>query len=209
MDVNVYLVQYPQQVTFSEEDAGAVFDRYHAPDFVMCNDGILLDREKLLAHVRPARKRAKDIRVEVHETVSAADRVAARYTLTADMATRQDDRDPDLHVRSTVGRRTTSTGRPDHPRRITATMTSDSRFFIQTAAGGVGRERHAVYPGRQKPNLGGSRSRAQPEMDDGGQRHLRAPHCPTVSSRQSILPRRVPFRCCPGAASTCRLDSAA
>jgi len=87
MDVNVYLVQYPQQVTFSEEDAGAVFDRYHTPDFVMCNDGILLDREKLLAHVRPARKRAKDIRVEVHETVSAADRVAARYTLTADMAT--------------------------------------------------------------------------------------------------------------------------
>lgn len=86
MDVAAYLTQYPQEVTFGEEDAGTVFDRYHTPDFIMCNDGIRLDREKLLAHVRPARKRAKGVRVEVHETVSAADRVAARYTLTAEMA---------------------------------------------------------------------------------------------------------------------------
>jgi len=89
MDVSVaaYLTRYPQEVTFGEEDAGTVFDRYHTPDFVMCNDGIQLDREKLLAHVRPARKRAKGVRVEVHETLNTADRVAARYTLTADMAT--------------------------------------------------------------------------------------------------------------------------
>lgn len=89
MDVNVatYLSQYPKEVTFGEEDAGTVFDRYHTPDFIMCNDGIQLDREKLLDHVLPARKRAMGVRVEVHETVSTADRVAARYTLTADMAT--------------------------------------------------------------------------------------------------------------------------
>jgi hypothetical protein len=87
VDVVEYLVRYPQEVAFGEEDAGAVFDRYHTPEFVMCNDGIRLDREKLLAHVRPARKRATGVRVEVHEAVSAADRVAARYTLTAEMAT--------------------------------------------------------------------------------------------------------------------------
>jgi hypothetical protein len=87
VDVADYLVRYPQEIAFGEEDARAVFDRYHTPEFVMCNDGIQLDREKLLAHVRPARKRAKGVRVEVHETVSTADRVAARYTLTADMAT--------------------------------------------------------------------------------------------------------------------------
>jgi hypothetical protein len=88
MDVNVaaYLTEYPQEVAFGTEGAGTVFDRYHTPDFVMCNDGIPLDREKLLAHVRPARKRATGVRVEVHETVRTADRVAARYTLTADMA---------------------------------------------------------------------------------------------------------------------------
>ncbi|MFY1577299.1 nuclear transport factor 2 family protein [Verrucosispora sp. WMMD703] len=89
MDANVtaYLMRYPQEVTFGEEDAATVFDRYHTPDFVMCNDGIHLARERLLAHVRPARKRATSVRVEVHETVSSAERVAARYTLTADMAT--------------------------------------------------------------------------------------------------------------------------
>src|SRR4051794_32805382 len=87
VEVADYLVRYPQEVAFGEEDADAVFDRYHAPEFVMCNDGLRLDREKLLAHIRPARKRAKEIRVEVHETVSVADRVSARYTLTADLAT--------------------------------------------------------------------------------------------------------------------------
>src|SRR5689334_9498715 len=88
MNVTVtgYLTRYPQEVTFGEEDPAVVFDRYHTPDFVMCNDGIPLDRDKLLAHVRPARKRARGVHVEVHETVSAADHVAARYTLTADMA---------------------------------------------------------------------------------------------------------------------------
>ena len=87
MDVNVaaYLSRYPQEVTFGAEDAAAVFDRYHTPDFVMCNDGIDLDRARLLAHVRPARRRAKAVHVEVHETLSAPGRVAARYTLTADM----------------------------------------------------------------------------------------------------------------------------
>jgi SnoaL-like domain len=89
MNVNVatYLTRYPQEITFGTEDSETVFDRYHTPDFVMRNDGIRLDRDKLLAHVRPARKRATAVRVEVHETVSTADRVAARYTLTADMAT--------------------------------------------------------------------------------------------------------------------------
>ena len=85
IDVAAYLTGYPQEVTFGAEDAALVFDRYHTVDFVMCNDGIQLDRAKLLAHVRPARKRAKAVRVEVHEAVSTAERVAARYTLTADM----------------------------------------------------------------------------------------------------------------------------
>jgi hypothetical protein len=85
IDVAVYLTRYPQEVAFGDEDASMVFDRYHTADFVMCNDGIQLDRAKLLAHVRPARKRAKGVHVEVHESVSTAERVAARYTLTADM----------------------------------------------------------------------------------------------------------------------------
>ena len=85
------VVQFPvdtgDRVDVFREDADVVFDRYHTPDFIMWNDGIQLNREKLLAHVRPARKRARGVHVEVHETVTTADRVAARYTLTADMAT--------------------------------------------------------------------------------------------------------------------------
>lgn len=87
VDVAAYLARYPQEVTFGAEDPATVFDRYHTPDFVMCNDGIHLDRDRMLAHVRPARKRAKGVRVDVHEAMSTADRVAARYTLIADMAT--------------------------------------------------------------------------------------------------------------------------
>src|SRR5258706_16286501 len=85
MDVEAYLRRYPQELTFDDEDPAAVFDRYHTLDFVLHNDGVPLDRERLLAHVRPARKNAVEVRTDVHETVVAGDRVAARYTLTAVM----------------------------------------------------------------------------------------------------------------------------
>jgi len=87
VDVAAYLTHYPQEITFGSEDVTSVFDRYHTPDFVMRNNGLELDRDRLLAHVRPARKRARDVQVVVHETMTTADQVAARYTLTADMAT--------------------------------------------------------------------------------------------------------------------------
>ena len=87
VDVAAYLVHYPREITFGDEDPGAVFDRYHTPDFLMRNDGLELNRDRLLAHVRPARTRANGVRVVVHEAITNADRVAARYTITADMAT--------------------------------------------------------------------------------------------------------------------------
>jgi SnoaL-like domain len=86
VDVASFLIRYPHELTFGDEDAATVFDRYHTPDFLLRNDGFELDRDRLLAHVRPARKRARDVRVVVHETITNAHRVAARYTLTADMA---------------------------------------------------------------------------------------------------------------------------
>lgn len=84
-DLGAYLTGYPVEIAFGEDDAAAVFDRYHTPDFVLYNDGIPLDREKLLAHVRPARRRAASVHTELHETLVSGDRVAARYTLTAVM----------------------------------------------------------------------------------------------------------------------------
>lgn len=82
-DLATYLAAYPEEMALSDEDPGAVLDRYHTPDFVHCNDGITFDRDRLIAHARPARKNATSIRVEVHEALVSGDRVAARYTLTA------------------------------------------------------------------------------------------------------------------------------
>ncbi|RKR86824.1 SnoaL-like protein [Micromonospora pisi] len=84
-NLGAYLTGYPVEVAFGEDDAATVFDRYHTPDFVLYNDGIPLDREKLLAHVRPARRRAASVHTELHETLVSGDRVAARYILTAVM----------------------------------------------------------------------------------------------------------------------------
>ena len=79
------MTAYPQEVSFGDEPPETVFDRYHTPDFVLHTDGLPLDRARLLDHVRPARRRASGIHVEVHDAVTEGDRVAARYTLGAVM----------------------------------------------------------------------------------------------------------------------------
>jgi hypothetical protein len=84
-DLGAYLTRYPHELTFGDDEPGAVFDRYHSPEFVLYNDGLALDRERLLAHVTSARKRAASVRTDVHEVLVTGDRVAARYTLTAVM----------------------------------------------------------------------------------------------------------------------------
>jgi hypothetical protein len=46
---------------------------------------MVLDRDRLLAHVRTGRRNATSVRVAVHDAVTEGERVAARYTLTAVM----------------------------------------------------------------------------------------------------------------------------
>jgi hypothetical protein len=84
-DLAGYLNCYPWEITFGDQDPTEVFDRYHAPGFVLTNDGIPLDRGRLLAHVASGRKRAAEIRTTVHEVAATGDVVAARYVLTAVM----------------------------------------------------------------------------------------------------------------------------
>jgi len=85
LDLAAYLERYPQEVAFGEADPADVFDRYHTPDFVLTSDGLPLDRERLLAHVRSGRKRAAEVSVCVRDALVAGDRVAAHYVLTAVM----------------------------------------------------------------------------------------------------------------------------
>lgn len=84
-DLAAYLVHYPQEAAFGVDDPAEVFDRYHTSDFILTNDGLPLDRERLVAHMRSGRKRAAEIRVSIQEVLHADDRVAARYVLTAVM----------------------------------------------------------------------------------------------------------------------------
>lgn len=65
----------------SDEDPAAVVDRYHTPDIVQVADGHRMDRDKLIAHARPVRKNRPTTRMEVHEALTNADWIAARYTM--------------------------------------------------------------------------------------------------------------------------------
>ncbi|MEU5405486.1 nuclear transport factor 2 family protein [Nocardia asteroides] len=68
-------------------DPAAVVDRFHTPDVVQIADGIRLDRDRLVAHLRPVRKNLRDYRFEVHEVIADGDRMAVRMTIHATMRT--------------------------------------------------------------------------------------------------------------------------
>ncbi|WP_433181720.1 nuclear transport factor 2 family protein [Actinoallomurus sp. CA-150999] len=84
-DLTGYLTRYPQEAGLGDEDPATVLDRYHTPDYELVNDGVLLDRERLLNHIGPARKRAASLRVEVEQALVDGDQVAARYRLIAEL----------------------------------------------------------------------------------------------------------------------------
>lgn len=79
-----YLENYPREIAFGD-DPERVYERYHAPDYVVVNDGLELGREQILQHAGPARRRVADVRVQVHEVLCCGSRFAARYTLEASM----------------------------------------------------------------------------------------------------------------------------
>jgi SnoaL-like domain len=82
-DLVHYLKRFPEEMGLGHDDPEAVLDRYCTPDFEHWNDGVCLDRERLIAHAQPARRNAKDLQIEVHDAFVAGDRVAARYTMRA------------------------------------------------------------------------------------------------------------------------------
>lgn len=84
-DLVRYLTRYPEELAFGDEPPEVVLDRYHTPEYVVVNDGLELDRQRLVEHARPARKRASAVRVDVSDALVDGDRVAARYVLTAQM----------------------------------------------------------------------------------------------------------------------------
>ncbi|MFI6512634.1 nuclear transport factor 2 family protein [Streptosporangium sp. NPDC050855] len=84
-DLTGYLTRYPREAALSDEDPATVLDRYHTPDYEVVTDGVRLDRQRLLDHIRPARKQVADVRVEVEQALVDGDQVAVRYRLVAQM----------------------------------------------------------------------------------------------------------------------------
>ncbi|ORT59405.1 nuclear transport factor 2 family protein [Streptomyces sp. CB03238] len=76
-----FFTSFTEQALRDDEDPGHVVDRYFTPDIVQISDGVHLDRDKLVAHLRPLRKNLVAYRFDVHEALMAGDRVAARLTI--------------------------------------------------------------------------------------------------------------------------------
>lgn len=66
-------------------DAAAVVDRYYTPDIEQVADGVTLDRQRLIDHLRPVRKNVVSCTYDVHEALRTGDRLAARFTIHAEL----------------------------------------------------------------------------------------------------------------------------
>ncbi|WP_181788180.1 nuclear transport factor 2 family protein [Streptomyces phytophilus] len=78
-----FFTSFTREITADDGDPGPVVDRYYTPDAVQTADGIRIDRERLVAHIRPVRKNLSDFAFEVHEAVRDGERIAARFTIHA------------------------------------------------------------------------------------------------------------------------------
>jgi hypothetical protein len=66
-------------------DAAEVVDRYYTPDVEQVADGVTLDRQRLIDHLRPVRKNVVSCSYDVHEAMRSDDRLAARFTIHAEL----------------------------------------------------------------------------------------------------------------------------
>ncbi|QFG24537.1 nuclear transport factor 2 family protein [Actinomadura sp. WMMB 499] len=76
-----FFTSFNEELIRGDDEPAQVVDRYHTADIVQVADGRRMDREKLIAHVRPLRRNRPEGRIEVHEAIADGDRIAARYTL--------------------------------------------------------------------------------------------------------------------------------
>ncbi|MCO5993876.1 nuclear transport factor 2 family protein [Actinoallomurus rhizosphaericola] len=85
-DVTDFLTDYITAMGLSDQDPGEILDRYFVPDFEYVTEEAVLDRQRMIDHVRPARRNVggaetPSLEVDVHDALVSGDRIAARYTL--------------------------------------------------------------------------------------------------------------------------------
>ncbi len=80
-----FFTTFTHAVVHGSEDASDLMSRYYTRDIVQVADGVSLDWDRLLAHLRPVRKNLREFRFEVHEAFRDGGRIAARFTIHARM----------------------------------------------------------------------------------------------------------------------------
>ncbi|MBL1073545.1 nuclear transport factor 2 family protein [Nocardia sp. 2] len=85
--VSDYYTEFTAAALAEHDNPEAMFDRFHAPDVYQVSDGIRLERDRLIAHLKSVRKNLVDYRFDVHEAMADGDRIAARLTIHAGMRT--------------------------------------------------------------------------------------------------------------------------
>ncbi|GGT03357.1 hypothetical protein GCM10010254_24610 [Streptomyces chromofuscus] len=80
-----FFTTFTNAVVHGSEDASDLMSRYYTRDVVQVADGVRLDWDRLVAHLRPVRKNLREFRFEVHEAFAVGDRIATRFTIHARM----------------------------------------------------------------------------------------------------------------------------
>ncbi|MFE3448669.1 nuclear transport factor 2 family protein [Nonomuraea sp. NPDC059194] len=76
-----FLTSLPVELGLGTDDPAEIVDRYHTPDIIYRTDGVVIDRDRLIDHAKPARKNATELDLQVHEAMVQGNRAAARYTM--------------------------------------------------------------------------------------------------------------------------------
>lgn len=80
-----FFTTFTDAVVHGSEDASDLMARYYTRDVVQVADGVPLDWDRLVAHLRPVRKNLREFRFEVHEAYADGGRIAARFTIHSQM----------------------------------------------------------------------------------------------------------------------------
>ena len=85
IDPAQFIVEFDERihaaVVDGDDDLATVVDRFHTADILQVADGHPMDREKLIAHLRPTRKQRPSLRIEMGDALAGEDRLAARYRM--------------------------------------------------------------------------------------------------------------------------------
>ncbi|WP_219636065.1 nuclear transport factor 2 family protein [Streptomyces sp. AJS327] len=86
--VAAFFASFTEEVVHGDQPPEEAMRRYYTPDIIQLSDGVPLDWERLVAHVRPVRRNLVEARYEVHEAMADGQRIAARLTIHARMRKR-------------------------------------------------------------------------------------------------------------------------